>query len=531
LLLGAVAIMLLIACANVANLLLARSAARARELAMRTALGASRAQIVRQMLAESATLFLMGGVAGVVLAKFSLPLLVRLVPATAGVPFLEQVDVNLPVLAFALAVSALTSLVFGMAPARQALHADVIEVLKEGGRSRTPGREGARWRNVLIVGELALSLVLLAGAGLMIQTFWRLSRFDSGFDAARVLTVRNSLRGPEYATPAARRNHFARAAEKLAQLPGVESVSAISFPVPLTGLVGARFIRPNRPVEPGHESTAVPLIVLPRYFETMGIPVVEGRGISEADTADSPTVAVISKTLARRYFQDSDPVGQSVRLVNGPLTFRIVGICGDIRNGGLTPEPQPILYLSHAQIPVPIMTFLLRTRSDPGALGPVAERTLWSTGRLMNVYMTMPLEQRVQEGFWQSRFTMILLSVFAGLALALATAGLYAVISYLTSQRTQEIGIRMALGARPRDVLLIVTREGVLLAAAGVAIGGVASLVLGRLIATRLYGVQPADPATLGAVAGVLILAAAAACAIPAMRAARLDPGQALRRE
>jgi putative ABC transport system permease protein len=484
------------------------------------------------LLTESVVLFLMGGAAGVVLAKLGLEPLVALVPASAGLPFLEQVDVNLPVLWFSLGLSALTALLFGLAPARQALQANVIDVLKESGRSRTAGRQGAQWRNVLIVGEVALSLVLLAGASLTIQTFWRLARLDSGFDASQVLTVRNSLRGEEYNGATAQRNHFARAAEKLAQIPGVESVSAVSFPIPLTALAPSRFIRPERPPEPGRESTASVLQVMPRYFETIRTPILEGRAITGADTADAAQVVVISKTLARRYFEDADPVGRSIRLVNGARgEWRIVGVAGDIRSAGAAPDPQPILYFPYAQMTAPTMTFLLRTRVDPATLAAIAERALWSTGRLMNVYMTMPLGQRVAEGLWQSRFTMILLTLFAGLALALATAGLYAVISYLTAQRTQEIGIRIALGARPRDVLWMVTGQGVALAGTGVAIGLAASLGLGRLIAARLYGVAATDPLTLGVVAGVLMLSAMAACAVPAARAAGIDPGAALRGE
>ena len=314
LLLGAVGIMLLIACANVANLLLARTAGRAREVALRTALGASRAAVVRQMLTESALLALIGGAGGVLVAQFSIGPLLALIPAAAGLPFAENVQINLPVLAFAMVLSLLTALFFGLAPARQALGASLVESLKEGGRSRSGGREGARWRNALIVLEVGLSIVLLTGAGLMIQTFWRLSNLNPGYDATRVLNVRNSLRGETYATAEARRNHFATAAAKLAAIPGVESVSAVSFPPPIDPFAPAHFTLAGEASDAGRDYTASPLVILPRYFETLRNPILSGRGITEADTADSPRVAVVTRELAHRYFANRDPVGRSIRL-------------------------------------------------------------------------------------------------------------------------------------------------------------------------------------------------------------------------
>ena len=534
LLLGAVGMMLLIACANVANLLLARSAGRGRELAMRAALGASRTRMVRQMLVESMVLAAGGGITGIAIAAFSITPLLRLVPASVGLPFLDRVGINVPVVGLALALSVLTALVFGLAPARQALRASVIEVLKDGGRSRSTGRSGAAWRNLLMAAEVALSVVLLAGAGLMIQTFWRLARLDSGFQADHVLTLRNSLRGEAYASAAARRAHFQRAQAALSKLPGVESVTAISFPLPLDTMAPLHFVRPNQVVEPGRESAAIPRVVLPQFFETLRAPILRGRGITEADTDITPRVAVISDTLARRYFAGTDPVGQTIQIREQPAgSWRVVGVAADLRGTGpgAQPEAIPTIYLPAAQAPVQTMTFMLRTRPAPETLATQAERTLWSLGTLMNVYSVRTLEDAVAESYWQSRFTMVLLSVFAGLALALAMAGLYAVISCLTAQRTQEIGIRMALGARPADVLWMITGQGLGLAAAGLVCGVAGSLALGRILASRLFGVTASDPATLTAVTLLLLLVAAAACAIPAFRAARIDPATALRSE
>ena len=273
-------------------------------------------------------------------------------------------------------------------------------------------------------------------------------------------------------------------------------------------------------------------MILQRYFETVGNPVLSGRGITEADTADSLRVAVVTRELAHRYFADRDPVGRSIRL-GGALEgeWRIVGVAADIAGSGNHPEPQPVVYLPHAQAPVGTMSFLLRTRVAPASLSQIAERTLWSTGRLMNVYRIMTLEQLVEEGRWQGRFTMTMLTLFTALALILATAGIYAVISCLTLQRNREIGIRMALGARPADVLRMVTRQGVALAAVGVAFGMVASLAAGQVLRSRQYGVAATDPLTLAAGSVLVLLVAAAASAGPAMRAASLAPADALRSE
>lgn len=529
LLLAAVALTLLIACANVANLLLARSSARGREFALRAAIGASRWQILRQMIAESAVLAGAGGTLGVLIAKASIAPLLALVPRTSGLPFTESVEVSVPVLVFALALTAAATAIFGLAPARQAFAAGLAENLKAGGRSGVGGRRARRGRNLLIVGEVALTLVLLTSAGLMMQTSWRLSRVRWGFEAANLLHVRNSLRGEAYATPAARRNHFRAAAAKLAGLAGVESVSAVSFAPPLTPIGPVRFSRTDRSDDPSRDMSALTLAVLPRFFETMRIPIIAGRGIGEEDTADSAHTAVISRGLAQRYFGDGEPVGRAIRIPGrGDGYWRIVGVAGDVRNAGLADEAPPTIYLPHAQWPAPVMSFVIRSRGDAGALAPAAESAIWSLGRLMNVYNSATMEQRIAESNWQSRFTMILLSIFAGLALALAAAGMYAVISYLAAQRTREIGIRMALGAAPGDVLRIVVAEGVGAAAAGVALGGLATLAFGQALAAHLYGVAPADLVTFAAVAAVLLSVAAAASILPARRAARVDPLRAL---
>ncbi len=526
----AVAIMLLIACANVTNLLLARYSSRGYEFTVRTAIGASRGQILRQLLAENLVLSGFGAVLGVLLAGWSLRPMLALVPAAAGLPFADQVHISPTALAFALTLSVLTAAIFGLAPAREASRLNTAQGLAESGRSRSVGRSGGRWRNALISCEIGLSLILLMAAGLMVRTFVNLSTASWGFDPAHVLTVRNSLRGEQYRAASVRRNYFINAAARLGEIAGVESVSAVSFPPPLAPVAPAPFVVSGQAPDPGNDPTASLLTVLPRYFETLHTPILSGRSITEADTADSAPVAVISQSVARRYFLKGDPVGQSVRFNFGdPRDWRVVGVVADARGQGLNAAAMPAIYLPNAQAPVQTMTFVIRTRTAPMEIANAAERTLWSLGKLMNVYQTLPLEERLSDSYWQSRFTMALLAVFAGLALALATIGVYGVMAYLAAQRTQEIGIRIAIGASPAHVVWLVTSQALRAAAIGLAGGLAASLSLSRLLAGQLFGVGAGDPVTLLAAAFVLMLVCAAACVGPALRAVRVDPLLAMR--
>jgi putative ABC transport system permease protein len=527
---SAVGIMLLIGCVNLANLLLARYSARGYEFSVRTAIGASRGQIVRQLLAENLLLSGMGAIGGILIAQWSLRPVLALVPAAAGLPFADQVHVSGAALAFALGLSLLSSILFGLAPARQASRASTARHLGESGRSRSAGRSSARWRNTLIAGEIGLSLILLASAGLFVQTFLHLSKEPWGFEPGHVLLIRNSLRGESYRTASAQHNHFEAAVRKLREIPGVESVSAVSFPPPPAPYAPARFVPSGQPVDPGHDPTATVLTVLPGYFETMHTPIVSGRSISDADTAGSAPVAVISQSVVKHYFPNGDPVGQSFRL-NGSdrRDWRIAGVAQDVRSEGLNAQAPDVLYFPHAQMSAPTMTFVIRTRTAPMAIAGTAERSLWSLGKLMNVYHVMPLEELLSDGYWQSRFTMVLLAIFAGLALLLAAAGLYGVMSYLSAQRTQEIGIRIAIGASPSDVVWLVTNQGLRAAAAGLAAGTVGYLAMSRLLAGQLFGVSATDPLTLVAAAIGLMLVSMAASAVPALRAVRVDPLRALR--
>ena len=527
---AAVGIMLLIACANVANLLLARYSARGYEFSVRTAIGASRGQILRQLLAENLVLSGMGALGGILFAWWSLRPMLALVPAAAGLPFADEVHVSPTALGFALGLSLLSSVLFGLAPARQASFAGTAQALQEAGRSRSAGRSSAWWRNALIAGEIGLSLILLASAGLLVQTFLHLSRQSWGFDPSHVLNIRNALRGEAYRTPEAQRNHFAAAVRKLRELPGVESVTAVSFTPPVAPFAPTRFLPSGQAPDPGHDPSATVLIVMPEYFETLRTPIVGGRSISEADTSDSAPVAVVSQSVVKRYFPKGDPVGQSFRLTGmDRREWRIVGVAGDMRAPGLNSQTPDVLYFPHAQMPVPTMSFLIRTRTAPMAIANAAERSLWSLGKLMNLYYVMTLEERLSDTYWQSRFTMALLAIFAGLALLLASAGVYGVMSYLAAQRTQEIGIRIAIGASPSHVIWLVTNQGLRAAAAGLAAGVAGYLALSRLLTGQLFGVSATDPLTLFAAAAGLLLVCLAASAAPAFRAARIDPLRALR--
>jgi putative ABC transport system permease protein len=525
----AVGIMLLIACANVANLLLARYSSRGYEFSVRTAIGASRGEILRQLLAENLLLSGLGAIGGVVFAAWSLRPMLALVPAAGGLPFADQVQISPNALGFALGLSLLSSILFGLAPARQASRG-IAQHLGESGRSRSASRSSAVWRNGLIAAEIGLSLVLMASAGLLVQTFLHLSKESWGFEPNQVLLIRNSLRGDQYRTASAQHSYFEEAARKLRELPGIEFVSAVNAPPPLAPYAPARFLPAGQPLDPGHDPTASVLSVLPGYFETLHTPILSGRSISDADIADSAPVAVVSQSVVKRYFPTGDPVGQSFRLSGSDRRdWRIVGVAKDIRLAGLNTQAPDVLYFSHAQMPAPVMSFLIRTRTAPMAIANTAERTLWSLGRSMNVYGIAPLEERLSDSYWQSRFTMALLVIFAGLALVLATVGVYGVMSCLAAQRTQEIGIRIAIGASPFDVVWLVTSQGLQAGAAGLLAGIAGYLAISRLLAGQLFGVSATDPVTLIAAAVGLMLVCVAASAVPALRAVRVDPLRALR--
>jgi putative ABC transport system permease protein len=532
--LAAVGLVLLLACANVANLTLARASERIQEVALRSALGASRARIVTQLLTESLLLSLAGGGLGALLARFGAEPLARLIPAQASVPFLDRVALDGRVLLFTLLISVVSGVLFGLVPSRHATRIDLVQALRGGGRGalRSPAR---RLREGLVVAEVTLAVVIVSAAALLLRSYGGLLDVHPGFDASRVLKFRMSLRGEEFATPASRVALFEELARRLEALPGVAAVSATSFePPPI--VAGAAFgnLRLNIPGSVDSAASAPSAIqraVMPGYFETLGIPIVKGRGILKDDTSTSRRVAAISESMARRYFPGIDPIGRSFA-VHGPrpMPLEIVGVVGDILTGGADPTPQATFYVPHSQTPLAVMSVVMRVpRGDPQALAPEAEKIAWSLSRSTNVYAVETLDRRIADLNWQTRFGAILIGGFAVLALLLGALGIYAVVAYTVAQQRPELALRIALGASARDVLELVLRGSLRPVLVGLVAGAAASQVLGRGLVGFLYGVQPGDPATHAAVLGLLLAVALLACLGPALRASHVDPQEALR--
>jgi len=371
-------------------------------------------------------------------------------------------------------------------------------------------------------------LVLLFGAGLMLQTFVGLRGYDPGFDADRLLHLRTSLRGKYQGGPETLKSYFDELTRRLEQLPGVVSVSGVSAAPPVTPFLTTRFDIPGRVAGVGEEPSAADRRVLPHYFETMGIPLLQGRLFDARDREDGAPVAIVNEAFVRRYFPGDGLERMSVVLDDG-AERRVVGVVGNVRAAGADPTPLPVLYTPYRQRPIPIMTLMIRTAGDPALLARGAEDTAWGMGSDMNVYQVEPMRLMLDDDAWRERFTSQLIGVFALLALTLGAAGIYSVLTYAVTERTQEIGVRVALGARRAEVIVMVIRDGLRLAVAGAVIGLVGAFALGRVLAGFLYGVSPADPLTLAAVTLLLLLVAGAACLVPALRATRVDPMVALR--
>ena len=532
LVLSAVGLVLLIACANVTNLALARGINRSTDVAVRTALGASRGRVVLDLLAESLVLAAAGGGVGTLVAWFGIPALAHLIPTSAGVPFLYRASIDLRVFGFALAVSLACAALAGALPSRQASRLDVVEGLRGAGRgSGSP--TARRWRRTLVAAEVALAVVVIACATLMTRTLLALDRVHMGFDADHIAKVRTSLRGEAFAAASARVAHFEELQRRLATIPGVASVSGTSFEPPMpSGQISA--IRLRIPGLPDHGAAAPSAnfrIVMADYFETMGIPIVSGRGITRVDRADSARVAVISDTMAKRYFAGVDPIGRSFSL-DGPerTPVQIVGVVGDVITEGTDPTPQPAFYVPYTQLAAPVMTMVMRVpRGNTAAPLAEAERIAWSVSPSTNVYGAETMAERLAVLNWRTRFVAVVLGGFAALGLVLAAAGLYAVVSYTIVQRRSEIGLRMALGATARTIVFDVVNDAVRTVLVGLAAGNVLAIAFTRLLGGMLYGVTPGDPVTLAAVSVGMVAVAIVACAAPALAASRVDPHAALR--
>jgi len=528
--LGAVAFVLLIACANVANLLLTRAAARQKEVAIRMALGASRRRIVNQLLTESLLLSFMGGAVGLLLASWGIHLLVTYGPA--DVPRLRDVHLDTYVLAFTLGISTLTGILFGLAPALQASKPDPGNMLKDNGRGISTGRN--RMRSVLIVSEVALSLMLLVGAGLLINSFIRLLRTDAGFNPNGVLALDLPLSRTKYPKPEQQAAAFQQLIGRMKSIPGVRDASVVSN-VPMTDFdIELSFqIEGREPYKPGEEATADYTVAGTDYFRTMNIGLLTGRVFTDQDTSGTPSVMVVSNAFVKRYFGNEHPLGKRI-IFDGPdkTPLEIVGVVADVRRKGLETDVEPECYVSYLQRPERRMNLVLRSdASDAVQLTTAARAELKAFDSNQVIWRTQTLDQLLRASVAPRRLNMMLLAVFAGIALVLAAVGLYGVMSYAVSWRTHEIGIRMALGAQQTNVLALVVRQGMTMALLGLAIGLVGALALSRLLRGLLFGVSPTDPTTLAGVSILLLLVSILACLIPARRATRVDPIIALRAE
>jgi predicted permease len=532
-LLGAVLFVLLISCANVANLMLARSAVRQKEIAVRLALGASRWRVMRQLLTESVLLSLAGGAVGLLLAMWGVDLLLKL--NEHKIPRAAEVGLDSRVLLFTLGVSVVTGIIFGLAPAFQTSSANLHDTLKEGGRSGQLGVRG-RLRNVLVVAEMAFAVILLVGAGLLIRSFMRLQQVNPGFQPSGVLAMQVSLPMNKYKEPAQRAGFDRQLLEEVRALPGVKSAATITS-LPMSGWnqsgsfsIEGRQVAPNESRPHGDRWMASD-----DYFQTMGIPLVKGRYFDARDTAEAPGVAIVSEKLAQKYWPGEDPVGKRITFEGGqqqPRWREVVGVVGHVRNEGLEGESRGQYYVPYAQRPNnPDLFLVVRADGDPTVLAPLVRGRIASVDRDLPVYKVTTMEKLVSDSLTQRRFSMFLFGVFAALALALAVVGLYGVMSYAVTQRTHEIGLRMALGAQARDVLRMVVGQGMALAGVGLGLGLLGAFALTRYMSSLLYEVSAVDPLTYAGIALLLAAVALLAAFLPARRATKVDPMVALRYE
>jgi putative ABC transport system permease protein len=536
-LLGAVGFVLLIACANVANLLLARASARQKEIAVRAALGAGRWRLIRQLLIESALLALLGGGLGLLLAQWGVEALIAAIPDNVlnFMPYLRDVALDGRTLAFTGALALVTIIVFGLAPALHASKLDLHSALKEGGRTSGEGSR-RRLRDLLVVGEIALALVLLVGAGLMMKSLMRLLEVDPGFDPKNVLTFSVSLPAAKYDQNEEVYAFHHQLISRLESLPGVKGAGTVTV-IPLIGGNTTRFYDAAQPrPAPGGETEANLREVSDNYFRVLGVPLIAGRHFTERDNADAPGVLIVNQTLAKRVFPNGDAVGQRLIFSGDDSTpNQIVGVVGNEKVNGLAEQTTPVVYYPFLQDTTPALTknLVVRTAGDPAALVSAIRNECRELEPGLTVAQVMTMEQIIANSpsTFMRRYPALLIGVFAAVALLLAAIGIYGVMSYSVSQQTREIGVRLALGARKLDVLRLVIGRGMLLALAGVGVGVVAAFGLTRLMTGLLFGVEASDPATFGLIALLLVMVALLACYVPARRASKIDPLTALRHE
>jgi putative ABC transport system permease protein len=533
-LMGVVGFVLLIACANLTSLLLARATQRASELTIRAALGATRMRLIRQLLTESVLLALSGGAVGALLAIWGVDLLETLVPENLAQA--RGVVVDGRVLGFSAAVSLLTGVAFGLAPALQISKLNLTEALKEGGRSGAGSR--GRLRGALVVGEIALSLVLLTGAGLMIKSFYRLTGVDPGFQPDKTLTMRMQLSGEKYGDSVKRRAFYDQMLQQLQSIPGVQSAGVITqLPLATQGLSFSFSLEGQPPLPSANLPQAAFRVISQDYFRAIGIPLMRGRSFTPQDTADAQAVVVINRTMAERFWPGQESLGKRFKVGSSDSPnpwFVVVGIVGDVRQSSLDQVLKPEMYVSHLQdrrfFAIP-RDLVVRTVGDPLAMAAAVRAEIWKLDKDLPLYRALTMEQMLSASVAGQRFNMLLLTVFAALALLLAAVGIYGLMSYATAQRTREIGVRLALGARASDVLRLVMKQGLILTISGVAAGLAGAFALTRVMTGLLFGVSATDPVTFTLIAALLTLVALLACWIPARRATKVDPMVALRCE
>jgi putative ABC transport system permease protein len=525
-----VGLVLLIACANVANLLLARAAAREKEVAIRAALGASRARLIRQHLTESIVLAVIGGALGLLLAFWMVDLLVSFAPT--GTPRIEEVAIDPAVLLFTLGIALLTGVAFGLAPALLASRTNFSSALKEGGRDTSTTSRGSRVRSALVVSEVALALMLLIGAGLLIKSFVNLQHVDPGFNPKNVLRVDITIPRTRYPERNQSAAFYKQLLDRVSTLPGVDYAGAVSS-LPLSGGgTDSNFaIEGQPPAEPDRRPVAWYSSITPGYFRAMGVRLVKGRDLTDLDSADAAKVVIVSETMARRYFPDSEPLGKRLVFGGGKDLREIVAVVSDVKFFGLNVDSRPSMYFPHAQNPARGMSLVVRSQGDPMTLAAAIRGEVSRLDPDLAVSNVMTIEQLVGTSLAEPRFVLMLLGAFAVVAMLLSAIGVYGVVSYSVTQRSHEIGVRMALGARASDVLKLVVGQGMTLVLGGVGLGLIAAYAMTRVMETLLFGVRATDVTTFASTALLLAGVALGACLVPARRATKVDPMESLRYE
>jgi putative ABC transport system permease protein len=534
LLLGAVTFVLLIGCANVANLLLASGASRQKEMAIRAALGASRWRVIRQLFTESTILALAGGALGLLIAFWGLAAITKLLPA--DFPRLNEVHIDLRVLGFTFGASILTGILFGLAPALQSSRSDVQDAIRETGRGTSGSRRQSRFRQALIVVEVALSVVLLAGAGLLFRSFLRLQSVNAGFVSEHVLTARLTPSGTNYVNDADYVKFYKRVIEKVGAIPGVQDAGLINT-LPLYKGPTAGFRVEGRPVTTPDKWPSVNYrVVSANYFRAMGIPVLQGRAYTDRDDENAPRAMIVNQKLVQEIFPDENPIGKRITFggtdANGqPRWFEIIGVVANVRSVELREEPNPELYFSAQQDLWPAMSLVIRSTIEPSSLSASVRQAVNEVDRSVPVADVKTMDHVVSESITQPRFNLFLLGLFGAVAMVLSAAGIYGVTAYTVTQRTHELGIRIALGAQVGDVLKMILGQGMAVIGVGLVVGLAAAFALTRLLRTLLFGVGENDPLTFVAITAILVLVALIACYIPARRATKVDPLTSLRAE